>query len=106
MNSLIDSPLILPPGTVSKPKLTATNDFVLVHREIIRVSKQGSIHLPESNPIVKNEGRIISVGPEAGEQLKEGMLVTFVNQTEHLVDLENDECVCAVRRMNITSIKG
>ena len=96
--------ILVPRGFVkAAPKYTATNDFLLISREVVR--KSGDIHLPDAAPIVRNEGKIISIGPLTKGGFKEGQIVTFIGQTEHLVDLQENECICAIREGNVSAIK-
>lgn len=105
-NTSANTPAILVPRGFVKaaPKYTAANDFVLISREVVRKS-EGGMHLPDAAPIVRNEGKIISVGPLVKGEFKEGQVITFTSMSEHLLDLRETECICAVRENLISAIK-
>lgn len=97
---------ILVPQGFSKaaPKYTATNDFLLISREVVRKS-EGGMHLPDAAPMVRNEGTVISVGPLVKGDFKNGQVITFTALSEHLIDLRETEAICAVREGTVSAIK-
>lgn len=86
------------------PKYTATNDFILISREVVRKS-EGGMHLPDAAPMVRNEGTVISIGPLVKGEFKLGQVITFTSMSEHLIDLREHEAICAVREATVSAIK-
>lgn len=105
-NTSANTPSILVPRGFVKadPKYKAANDFVLISREVVRKT-DGGMHLPDDAPIVRNEGKVISVGPLVKGDFKDGQVITFTAMSEHLIDLRETECICAVRENLISAIK-